>query len=74
MTVADRLLPGEPFDSDFLDDVEHWLSVYEELTNFVREAELDLVRWVQRYEQRLVHWQRRHDELAGAGMGCVAFR
>lgn len=62
---AEQLLPGEPADSSYPDDVQHWVAVYEELTGFVRQAELDLSRRLDSYLRRLEHWRRRHDELAG---------
>jgi ADP-ribose pyrophosphatase YjhB (NUDIX family) len=62
---TERLLPGEPVDSDQFDEVQHWVIVYEELTAFVRQAERDLSQMLNRYARRLEHWRRRHDELAG---------
>lgn len=62
---AGHLLPGEPADSGYPDDVQHWVAVYEELTGFVLQAELDLPQRLERCRTRLEHWRRRHEELSG---------
>lgn len=62
----DALLPGEVRESELPDDAEHWAAVYEELTRFLLESDLD-AHMVERYRLRLDYWRRRRDELAGRG-------
>lgn len=34
--AVDGLIPGEPVDSSYPDDAEHWVTVYSELTEYKR--------------------------------------
>ena len=58
---GDGLLPGELPDTCFLEDAEHWLTVYAELMHFAVEFELESS--VALYERRLRFWRRRHLDL-----------
>jgi hypothetical protein len=64
---ADRLLAGEVEDTKSLQDAEHWLAVYEELTGFLLQVELDVSETLARFRVRLEHWRRRREELGGQG-------
>lgn len=52
------LLPGEELASDHLDDVEHWVAVYEELIGFLLASRPDPTDTLERYRRRLAHWRR----------------
>lgn len=62
---ADRLLAGEAQDTESLQDAEHWLAVYEELTAFLLQVELDVSETLARFHVRREHWRRRRQELGG---------
>jgi hypothetical protein len=63
----DRLLAGEMLRSDSLQDAEHWAAVYEELTGFLLQVDLDVTETLRRFRCRLEYWRRRRDELAARG-------
>jgi hypothetical protein len=67
--LQDSLLPGENPAASNREDVEHWLSVYQELARFcdhLSEASphdnLALVAHRARLRRRLVFWRRRELE------------
>jgi hypothetical protein len=55
--ACDQLVPGEPRESRHLDEVAHWVTVYEELIQFLSKHEFPLT--TERYRQRLDFWQQR---------------
>jgi hypothetical protein len=67
--ATDRLLAGEVEDTDSLQDAEHWAAVYEELTGFLLEVEIDVSDTLARFQARLEHWRRRREELGRAAPG-----
>jgi hypothetical protein len=64
------LLPGEQPDSGLRDDAEHWIAVYEELTNFLLDALPDVPDALERYRGRLEYWRRRRVETEHPGLSC----
>ena len=62
------LLPGEQPDSGLRDDAEHWIAVYEELTNFLLDALPDVPDALERYRGRLEYWRRRRVETEHPGL------
>lgn len=69
-TEESALLPGECDDTNFRDDAQHWVTVYEEMVSHARDLvsagdglESALTESLARYRQRLEFWQRRLREL-----------
>jgi hypothetical protein len=67
------LLPGEEADSEYRDDAEHWIRVYEELLASAGELAANangargaLEAAQGRYRRRLAFWRRRAQERGGA--------
>jgi hypothetical protein len=67
--ATERLLAGEVEDTDSLQDAEHWAAVYEELTGFLLQVEIDVSETLARFQVRLDHWHRRREELGRPGPG-----
>jgi hypothetical protein len=60
----DRLLPGEASSLSSAEEAIHWVAVYSELAEFVRnEVGLFAPALAERYERRLTFWLRRLEEL-----------
>ena len=69
-TDESALLPGECDDTNFRDDAQHWVSVYEAMVSHARDLasagdglESALTESLARYRQRLEFWQQRLREL-----------
>jgi hypothetical protein len=60
----DRLLPGETSSLPSAEEAIHWVTVYSELAEFVRnEVGPFAPALAERYERRLTFWLRRLEEL-----------
>ena len=59
----DCLLPGEPHEARYPEDVAHWIAVYAELTQFLNSSGLPLPQTMERYLERLEFWQKRLRDL-----------
>lgn len=64
-STAGRLLPGELPLSEVLEDAEHWVAVYEELTGFLLTTDHAGADAIAHFRSRLEYWLRRKDELTG---------
>lgn len=67
---ATGLLPGEARWSDMLEDAEHWVAVYEELTRFLLTTRFSDSDTVDRFRTRLEYWRHRSRELGPASRPC----
>lgn len=63
---GEPLLPGEEADSEYRDDAEHWIRVYDELLTSAGELARDangaraaLEAAQERYRRRLAFWRQR---------------
>ena len=59
----DRLLPGEPPDSRWREDADHWVVVYSELVRFLCSSAASRTHVLNRYSRRLAFWRARAEAL-----------
>lgn len=67
----DRLLPGEPPTSNYVEDAAHWVTVYAELSEYLSRSQIALEGTLERYQRRLAFWRLRLDELDGGPHGTA---
>jgi len=70
-TEEGSLLPGERDDTDFREDAQHWVTVYEAMVTHARELAADgggldaaLTTSLARYQRRLEFWRKRLHDLS----------